>query len=256
MEKYYLVKAGDIPQAYNDSGFAMSELLAGTYEGGIRNYKCFLKAGCEVSPNLCKEDTVLLMFGKGTGYIYSKNDMHNISELSFYAPDFDKEPYTIHAIQDMEFILSIVEMNQWDKELFEASHVRLPFFLQVSDAVKYDQDCKGPHTTSWHILSPKMLGRIMVGVVRAEGEGTTEKGHPKVHQWNYCVGNSDFSLTVDDCPAVNHRTGDWSFIPAGPDHALVAEPGKEVYYVWYEHYTREKDFCIALAKGEEFNGKY
>ena len=63
-------------------------------------------------------------------------------------------------------------------------------------------------------------------------------------------------LTVDDCPAVNHRTGDWSFIPAGPDHALVAEPGKEVYYVWYEHYTREKDFCIALAKGEEFDGKY
>ena len=51
MEKYYLVKAGDIPQAYNDSGFAMSELLAGTYEGGIRNYKCFLKAGCEVSPD-------------------------------------------------------------------------------------------------------------------------------------------------------------------------------------------------------------
>ena len=28
----------------------------------------------------------------------------------------------------MEFILSIVEMNQWDKELFEASYaVRLPF---------------------------------------------------------------------------------------------------------------------------------
>ena len=67
MEKYYLVKAEDIPQAYNDSGFAMSELLAGTYEGGIRNYKCFLKAGCQVSPELRKEETVLLMFGKGTG---------------------------------------------------------------------------------------------------------------------------------------------------------------------------------------------
>ena len=32
MEKYYLVKAGDIPQAYNDSGFAMSELLADVYK--------------------------------------------------------------------------------------------------------------------------------------------------------------------------------------------------------------------------------
>ena len=52
--------------------------------------------------------------------------------------------------------------TSWDKELFEASHVRLPFFLQVSDAVKYDQDCKGPHTTSWHILSPKMLSLIHI----------------------------------------------------------------------------------------------
>ena len=254
MEKYYLVKAEDIPQDYDENGFAMSELLTGSYNGGIKNYKCFLKAGSQVSPKLYKEETVLLMFGKGRGCIASEKEMYNITELSFYVPDFDKEPYTIHAMEDMEFILSVVEMNQWDKELYEASHVHLPFFIPVSDAVKYDQDCKGPNTTSWHILSPKMLGRIMVGVVRAVGEGTTEAGHPKVHQWNYCVGNSDFNLTVDDCPTVSHKAGDWSFIPAGPGHALVAEPGKEVYYVWYEHYTREKDFCITLARGEEFHG--
>lgn len=256
MEKYYLVKAEDIPKDYDEHGFAMSELLAGTYEGGIKNYKCFLKAGCSVSPELYSDRTVLCMFGKGTGYVSSKSGTNRITELCFYAPDFDREPYTVYAAQDMEFILSVVEMNQWDRELFEASHVHLPFFLSVSDAIKYDQDCKGPHTTSWHILSPKMLGRIMVGVVRADGEGTTEKGHPKVHQWNYCVGNSDFNLTVGDCPTVGHKAGDWSFIPAGPDHALVAEPGKEVYYVWYEHYTREKDFCITLAEGETFEGRY
>lgn len=256
MEKYYLAKAEDIPCDYDENGFAISELLAGSYDGGIRNYKCFLKAGCTVSPELYGEETVILMFGKGKGYLHSEHEMHNITELSFYAPKFDKEPYTIYAIDDMEFIMSVVEMNQWDRALYEASHVRLPFFLSISDAVKYDQDCKGPNTTSWHILSPKQLGRIMVGVVRATGEGTTEKGHPKVHQWNYCVGDSDFNLTVGDCPTVKHKSGDWSFIPAGPDHALVADPGKEVYYVWYEQYTREKDFCISLAKGEEFDGPY
>ena len=40
-------------------------------------------------------------------------------------------------------------------------------------------------------------------------------------------------------------------MPAGWDHALVAEPGKEVFYVWYEHYTREKDFCVSLADGDD-----
>lgn len=256
MDKYYLVKAEEILPNYNENGFVMSELLPGSYEGGIRNYKCFLKAGCQVSPDLYKNETVILMFGKGKGYIYSQKEMHNITELSFYAPNFDHETYSIYASEDMEFVMSVVEMNQWDKEVFDSCHARLPFFIKLSDAVKYDQDCKGQNTTSWHILSPKMLGRIMIGVVRAVGEGTIEKGHPKVHQWNYCVGNADFNMTVADCPVVNHKAGDWSFIPAGPDHSLVADPGKEVFYVWYEHYTREKDFCIALAKGEEYEGAY
>ena len=24
----------------------------------------------------------------------------------------------------------------------------------------------------------------------------------------------------------------------------MAEPGKEVYYVWFEHFTKEKDFAV------------
>lgn len=39
-------------------------------------------------------------------------------------------------------------------------------------------------------------------------------------------------------------SGDWSFIPAGQDHSLVAEDGKEVYYIWFEHFAREKDFIV------------
>jgi len=32
MAEYYLIKSGDIPQDYDDHGFAMSELLPGTYD--------------------------------------------------------------------------------------------------------------------------------------------------------------------------------------------------------------------------------
>ena len=73
--------------------------------------------------------------------------------------------------------------------------------------------------------------------MRAVGEGTTEKGHPAVEQWNYCVGDSDFELTVDE-ETRPHRSGEWSYVPAGLDHSLVAKPGKEVYYVWFEHLRR------------------
>ena len=113
----------------------------------------------------------------------------------------------------------------------------------MSKCIKYDQDCKGPHTTSWFVLTGQQLGRIMVGAVRAVGEGTAEKGHPAVEQWNYCVGDSDFELTVDG-ETRPHRSGEWSYVPAGLDHSLMAEPGKEVYYVWFEHFTKEKDFIV------------
>ena len=39
-------------------------------------------------------------------------------------------------------------------------------------------------------------------------------------------------------------------MPAGLDHSLVAKPGKEVFYVWFEHFTREKDFSLTLAAGQ------
>ena len=250
-EKYYVATNADLKIAHDEDGLAACELLPGTYQGGVRNYKCFLKAGCKTSPQLRAEETVLLMFGKGKGYITSEKNLFNITQPAFYSPHFDKEPYTIHAIDDMEFILSVIEMNEWDKKIYDDTHVRMPFFTLYSDAVAYDQDCKGPNTTSWLVLGAKQLGRIMVGVVRAVGEGTVEKGHPKVEQWNYCLGNSDFTLEVEDQPPAPHKAGDWSYVPAGYDHSLVAKPGQEVFYVWFEHYTLEKDFCVALAEGDD-----
>lgn len=255
MAGYYMVRDEEIEKKFDENGFFMTEVLKGTYDGGIRHYKCFLKAGCRVSPELFAEETVVVMFGKGKGYITSDCNLFQITEPAFYAPEFDKEPYTIHAVEDMEFMFSVVEMNPWDKEKYEECHVRLPFFMEYSDGQVYDQDCKGEHTTSWMILGAEQLGRIMIGVVRAVGEGTVEKGHPSVHQWNYCLGEADFTLKAGDEEPVNHRAGEFSFIPAGYDHALTAEPGKEVFYVWFEHFVRERDFRVCLAQGEELKDK-
>ena len=150
----------------------------------------------------------------------------------------------------MEFIKSVVDMDDYDWEDYKSSHVRLPYFRPLSKCPRYDQDCKGPNTTSWHVLNPKQLGHVILGVVRAVGEGTDEKGHPAVHQWNYCLGNADFDLTVHG-ETTHTKAGDWSFIPAGPDHSLIAQPGKEVFYVWYEQFTRgSRDYIVKLAKGE------
>lgn len=242
----YVVREKDIPQNYDSFGFSKSEVLAGTYEGGVINYKCYLKAGGHVVPELFEDKVVIYIFGKGRGYITDEKNAYKIEELSFYAPSFAQVPYTIYSIDDMEFMMCIVDMNQWDWEVYRASHARLPFFRSLSQCMEYDQSCKGPGVTSWNVLQGRQLGRIMVGVVRAVGGGTVEKGHPAVHQWNYCVGESDFQMTVEG-ETVRHYSGEWSFIPAGFDHSLAAEPGKEVFYVWLEHFAREKDFIVKPA---------
>lgn len=251
MEKFYVARQKDIVKEFDEHGFSCTELLPGTYEGGIKNYMCYLKPGCEVSPKMYADKTVIFFFGQGVGYIYDQEAAYNITELSFYAPNFDKCAYTIHAVQEMEFVMSVVDLNEWDKQIIAENHTYLPFFRKHSDCPRYVQDCKGAHTEARSILNCKQLGRIMVGTTRAIGEGTWEKGHPAVHQWNYCVGASDFNMSVDHCEPINHKAGEWSFIPAGPDHDLYADPGKEVFYVWYEQFSREKDFRIGLLPNQE-----
>jgi len=242
MAKYYLVRSNEISANYNENGFAISELLPGTYDGGVKNYKCFLRGGCRVSPEAFNDKIVIFFFGKGKGYICDDEASHNITELAFYAPDFDKIRYEIRAVEDMEFVMSVIELNKWDWELFNSNHIRLPFFRLYSECLRYVQDCKGPNTEARTVLSSKQLGRILLGTTRAIGEGTYEKGHPAVHQWTYCVGNSDFNMVVDHGKIENLHSGDFSFIPAGYDHDLYADSGKEVFYVWYEHFARPKDF--------------
>lgn len=251
MSQFYIARAAEIEKQYDARGFAITELLADSHDGSVRNYKGFLKAGSEIKPELSKDKVVIYMFGKGSGYVADCDKVHNIEEkVSFYFPNFDQNPYRIHAFEDMEFVKSVVTMDDYDWDDYQHSHIRLPYFRSLSQCVRYDQDCKGPNTTSWHVLNPKQLGHVIIGVVRAVGEGTDEKGHPAVHQWNYCLGNADFELTVDG-ESTQTKSGDWSFIPAGPDHRLMAKSGQEVFYVWYEQYSRGAgDYIVKLAKGE------
>ena len=138
-------------------------------------YRCSLRAGCSVTPELDREKITILIFNGKTGYITTPYDLYNVTEPSFFIPDFDRVPYTVHAVEDSEFIRAVFSMNQWDREFYEKWNLHLPFFSKYSDGVQYDQDCKGPNTRSYSILQPFQLGHVSIGVVKAIGEGTDER---------------------------------------------------------------------------------
>ena len=193
-----------------------------------------------LQPEKYADKTAVYCFTAGKGYVTTDKFARNITELAFFVPDFDNGDFTIHAVEDLEFLCLVLDMTEGDHKNYAACHTTLPIFRSFSETHEYTQDCKGPHTRSWQVLYSGEVGRNLLGVVKAVGEGTVEKGHPAVDQWNYGLDNADFTLTVEN-ESVAHHAGDWSFVPAGLDHSLTAEPGKEVAYIWFERFVKERE---------------
>ena len=191
-----------------------------------------------LQPEKYADKTAVYCFTAGKGYVTTDKFARNITELAFFVPDFDNGDFTIHAVEDLEFLCLVLDMTEGDHKNYAACHTTLPIFRSFSETHEYTQDCKGPHTRSWQVLYSGEVGRNLLGVVKAVGEGTVEKGHPAVDQWNYGLDNADFTLTVEN---EAHNAGDWSFVPAGLDHSLTAEPGKEVAYIWFERFVKERE---------------
>lgn len=225
---------------YDKNGVAVVTLPDDGVEG-VECFKYYLKAGSSVCPPRYADQAVVFLFGKGRGYVAGTDGGWPINGLCFYAPDFDKAGYYIYAIEDMEFIMFQCRMDDYDQLRAGECRVHTPFFRTIEQCYPYDQSCKTAGTWSRSVLFGDCgrLGKITMGVVHGGGSadgGTIEKGHAEVHQWNYCIGNSDFTLTVEN-EHIGQKSGDWSFVPAGLDHSLCADLGKEVYYVWVEVYT-------------------
>lgn len=85
-------------------GYAKTEVLKDAYPL-VRTYKCLLKAGYTVEPEIYSDKIQVFSFTSGTGYICGKKKAYNIDELSFYIPDFDREKFSFYAAEDMEITL-------------------------------------------------------------------------------------------------------------------------------------------------------
>lgn len=243
MQYQYVCKA-DVQKKYDANGVSVMELpldadFPEIQRNNIHFYRYNLKAGATVHPPLYNDSIVLLIFNGKRAFVTCGCESYHVTEPAFFIPDFDKTAYTVGAAEDVEFIMGVFGMNAYDKSHYLKWHKTLPFFKLYSDGVEYDQvDCKKPGTRSWSILQGEQLGHVTIGVVRAVGSGTDEKGHSFVHQWNYILGNADFTLDVEG-DTDEQRPGDFSFILAGKDHKLVAKPDKEVFYTWVEYSTLE-----------------
>lgn len=224
------------------NGFATAELLPKGVFPGVKHYRSELQAGHTVTPEVfgSKEALRIVCLTDGEGYITVGNDrIFVVDELSFFVPR-QGEPYTLHASTHMRLTTFVVEMTEDEKKEFNRSHLVLPFFRKLSTASEYWQDCKTEGTRNWSIIGGHQLYPIIMGVVRSSFGGTIEKGHPSVAQWNVILGDSELTFIVEE-ESVYQRGGDFSYVDGGPDHALINRAGKELYYIWFEHFVKTED---------------
>ena len=232
-----IVHAGEMPVVLK-SGFSKEEVLTGTHPL-VRPYKFVVEAGKTVRPGR-SSGLQVFCFIKGTGYICTRREAFNVREVAFFIPEPEDGEFSLTAVPEtsLEGFVFDVGMTEADWEAFDDTHNILPWFKSASQGEAYTQTCKGPNTKSWLLLGRGAMARILFGIVRAEGEGTREKGHPEVDQWNVTLEGSDFELTVENDTA-RHGAYEISYVPAGLDHSLIAEPGHCVHYIWFEHEVEE-----------------
>lgn len=226
-------------RSYKD-GVDVIELFPGSHDE-VRSFKYFMKAGTILSPEKFAAESVLVIFG-GKGEFILKDDEKTrvVNTVAFYAPDYDRTDYTIQAVTDGEFIIVRANMDSDDMEKRGGARLHLPWFRTEEQCDRYDQDCKTPGTSSRTVLFGEFdrLGRLTSGICEAANcAGTIEKGHPEVHQWNYCLSDANYHMIVgsgDEAVTYYRHAGDYDFIPAGPDHTLYAGVGEKVHYIWVE----------------------
>lgn len=245
------VKKKDLNPEMKD-GFGQVEMLAGTYDGGVRAFRCKLNAGCHVSPEMIPDTLQIFCLTDGKGAVITPEGAFSIDEVSFFVPDPDSS-CTFHASTDMEYTMFVVEQKPTDLDRYRAFHMKLPFFKGLSQCTEYVQDCHSANCRSYSVIPTKRLCRVLMGVCEASAENSTElegcleKGHPAVAQWNVLFGDTDLLLTVED-ESVDQEAGDFSYVKAGLDHALQCKPGKKIHYIWFEHYVQEKDYLVSYPR--------
>lgn len=242
-KKVFHVETENIALDFKD-GFARTEVLEGAFqEGGIHIYRCVLKAGSSVKTEVEEGTIHTLLLTKGLGAIVTPVKSFAVDEPSVFVPDFGSE-YRICAGTDMSYTVFVTDVKEEHSKSHETmGHYALPYFQAVSKGVEYKQDsCKTKNCISRSIIIPTYLQPIIVGAVEFNGdkEGTYEKGHYGVEQWNVVYGEDSRVVIDAEGDKFVHKDGDISYIPGGLDHHLYTEGTSRGKYIFFEYIIPEK----------------
>ena len=240
-------RGADIQHNYVN-GVSRVSVLEGTYKDATVE-RISLQPGADFSIELYsrQQHNQVFLITAGKGYIVTPRRVFNITEVSVFVPDFDKESVTFHCAADakgtMEIVHFVTELNDYDKTCLKEAHMSLPRFRGVSGAWHYKENFTGADIQQMMLLEHRNLGRLSMGCVK--GNGPIEIGqhiHNELAQWYFPLPGSDFIYTAGG-EEVHMTGGDLSYTPTGFWHGSRVEANKKCDYIWFE-------MCIEGYPGE------
>ena len=174
----------------------------------------------------------------GKGYIVTPRRVFNITEVSVFVPDFDKEQFTFHCAADakecMEIVHFVTELNDYDKTCLKEAHLTLPRFRGVSQAWHYKEDFTGTDIQQMMMIEHRNLGRLSMGANFGTGPNYIGQHiHNELEQWYIMLPGASFTYTAED-EKIHVEGGDITFTPHGSHHGSECAEGERFAYVWFE----------------------
>ena len=163
-------RGADIQHNYVN-GVSRVSILEGAYKDATVE-RISLQPGADFSAELYtrEQHNQVFLITAGKGYIVTPRRVFNITEVSVFVPDFDKESVTFHCAADaketMEIVHFVTELNDYDKTCLKEAHMSLPRFRGVSGAWHYKEDFTGAdiqHSRIQTCLGPGVVRQIAAG---------------------------------------------------------------------------------------------
>ncbi|WP_302496023.1 hypothetical protein, partial [uncultured Flavonifractor sp.] len=160
-------RGAEVKHNYVD-GVSRVPILEGAYHDATVE-RISIQPGADLTPEIFsrQEHNQVFLITAGKGYIVTPRRVFNITEVSVFVPDFDKEQFTFHCAADaketMEIVHFVTELSDYDKTCLKESHLTLPRFRGVSQAWHYKEDFTGADIQQMMLIEHRNLGRLSMG---------------------------------------------------------------------------------------------
>ena len=221
------------------NGVSRVSILEGAYKDAAVE-RISLQPGADFSAELYtrEQHNQVFLITAGKGYIVTPRRVFNITEVSVFVPDFDKESVTFHCAADaketMEVVHFVTELNDYDKTCLKEAHMSLPRFRGVSGAWHYKEDFTGADIQQMMLLEHRNLGRLSMGANFGTGPNYIGQHiHNELEQWYIMLPGASFTYTAEN-EKIHVQGGDITYTPHGSHHGSECADGEKFAYVWFE----------------------